>query len=102
MKGYGDPALRKFNHPAPLRPQHAPYDWIRPAYGSHKPQTAIEASSATPLDKAETLCIQSINSTFMYYGRGVDPCILVALNESATEQAAPTTDILDETTFWLC
>ena len=27
----------------------------------------------------------------MYYGRGIDPCIPVALNEIATEQAAPTT-----------
>ncbi len=28
----------------------------------------------------------------MYYGRAVDPCILVALNEISTEQAKPTTD----------
>jgi hypothetical protein len=33
----------------------------------------------------------------MYYGCGVDPCILVALNEIATEQAAPTTDTASQT-----
>ena len=97
MKGYVDRALKKFDHPAPLHPQHAPHDWFRPAYGSRTPQTATEASSAAPLDKAGTLRIQSINGTFMYYGRGVGPCILVALNKIATEQAAPTTDTIAET-----
>jgi hypothetical protein len=35
----------------------------------------------------------------MYYGRGVDPCILVALNEIASEQATPTTTTINKTTM---
>ena len=36
--------------------------------------------------------MQSISGTFLYYGRGVDPCILPTLNDIASEQAKPTTD----------
>ena len=34
--------------------------------------------------------IQSINPSFLYYGRAIDPTILTALNEIATQQAKPT------------
>jgi hypothetical protein len=85
----------------PLHAQHAPHEWIQPAYGSRKPKSPTVASSAKPLDKAGTTRIQSINDTFMYYGRGIDPCILVALNEITTEQAAPTTATASKTDMLL-
>jgi len=97
MHGYVDRALKKFNHPAPLHPQHAPHQWTQPAYGSRQPQKPTEASQAQPLDKLGTTRIQSIAGTFMYYGRACDPCILPALNEIATEQASPTTDTIGKT-----
>jgi len=92
MPGYVERALTKFQHPAPLRAQHAPHKWIEPVYGSRKPQSPTPDSAAQPLDKPGTKRIQSINGTFMYYGRACDPCILPTLNEIATEQASPTTD----------
>jgi hypothetical protein len=97
MDGYVWRALIKFGHPAPWRAQHAPHKWTAPVYGSRKPQNPTEYCSATKLDKAGTIRVQSVNGTFMYYGRGVDPCILVALNDISTEQAAPTTETLEKT-----
>jgi hypothetical protein len=51
MPGYINRALKKFNHSAPLRDQHAPHKWIEPAYGSQKPQSPTPESTAQPLDK---------------------------------------------------
>ena len=97
MPGYVDRALTKFQHPKPLRPQHAPPKWIKPVYGSRTPQTPTPSSAAQLLDKPGTKRIQQINGTFMYYGRACDPCILPALNEIATEQASPTTETIERT-----
>ena len=36
--------------------------------------------------------MQIISGTFLYYDRGVDPCILPMLNEITSEQAKPTTN----------
>jgi hypothetical protein len=73
MPGYVDRALKKCNRPAPIRQQHAPHNWIEPAYGSHKPQSPTPVSTAQPLDKHGTTRIQAINGTFMYYGKPVTP-----------------------------
>jgi hypothetical protein len=97
MPGYVIRALCKFKHRAPKRPQHAPHAWVEPVYGSRQQQQPTKAASAAPLDPEGTLRVQQVNGTFMYYGRGVDPCILVALNEIASEQAKPTTDTRDKT-----
>jgi hypothetical protein len=97
MPGYVPRGLAKFNHPPPLRPQHAPHKWVEPIYGSKTPQNPTTASTAPYLDKQGIHRIQSISGTFLYYGRGCDPCILPALNEIASEQAAPTTNTLETT-----
>jgi hypothetical protein len=99
MPGYVECALTKFGHPAPTRPQHAPHKWIEPVYGSKQQQTPTKETSAPLLDPKGTLRVQSINGTFMYYRRAVDPCILVALNEIALEQAKATTDTQDKTSM---
>jgi hypothetical protein len=92
MPDYVPSALAKFKHPAPSSPQHAPHKWVEPAYGSRQPQAPTLASTAPLLDKHGITRIQSINGTFLYYGRACDPCILPALNELASAQASPTTD----------
>ena len=99
MPGYVTRKLKTFNHPAPLRSQHAPHQWSAPIYGSGKPQDPTPDSKARPLDKQGTTRIQAINSTFMHYGRACDPCILPALNEIASEQASPMTDTITRTTM---
>ena len=42
------------------------------------------------LNKKDTTLVQSKVGTFLYYGRAVDPTILVALNQIGTEQSKPT------------
>jgi hypothetical protein len=97
MPGYVERALKKFNHPAPLRKQYAPHKWIEPAYGSRKPQSPTPDSAAQPLNEQGTTRIQAISGTFLYYGRACEPCILPALNEIASEQASPTTETVART-----
>jgi hypothetical protein len=99
MPGYVPRALKRFDHPPPLRPQHAPHKWQAPIYGSRVPQTATAASKAEPLEKDGTTRIQQISGTFLYYSN-VDYCILPALNEISSEQSAPTTDTEDSSN-WL-
>jgi hypothetical protein len=91
MPGYVTRALSKFQHPAPTRSQHTPHQWIEPVYGSKQQQKPTKATGAKPLDATGTKRVQSVNGKFMYYGRAVDPCILVALNEFSAEQAKHTT-----------
>jgi hypothetical protein len=64
-----------------------------------KPQIPTAKSTAQPLNASGTTRVQAINRTFMYYGGGADPCIIVALNKIASEQAAPTTTTIDKTTM---
>jgi hypothetical protein len=87
MPGYVTRALSKFQHPAPKWSQHAPHQWIEPVYGSKQQQKPIEPTGAKLLEATGTKRVQSVNGTVMYYGRAVDPCTLVALNKSSTEQA---------------
>jgi hypothetical protein len=97
MPGYVPRALAKCNHPPPLRPQHAPHKWIEPVYGSKKPQNPAATSKAPSLDKHGIHRVQSISGTFLYYSCGCDPCILPALNEIASEQAARATHTRETT-----
>ena len=97
MPGYVDRALKFFDHPVPKRPQHAPHTWIEPVFRSNQQQKPTAVSSAAPLDPHGTTRVQAINGTFMYYGRACYPCILVALNEIASEQSKPTTDTMAKT-----
>lgn len=49
------------------------------------------------LDKEGIKRIQGISGTFHYYGQGVDPTILPALHEIASQQSKPTKDTLERT-----
>jgi hypothetical protein len=89
MPGYVVEALRKFQHHPLTYPQHAPHKWTIPAYGQ-KIQYALPPSSLPILDFKGIKRIQSINGTFLYYARAVDPCMLPAINEISTSQAQPT------------
>ena len=76
MPGYVIRVLNFFNNSTPHKPQHAPHTWIEPTYGSRRQQPPTEQSSAPLLDEKETKRVQSISCTFLYYVRGVEPCIL--------------------------
>ena len=89
MPNYVNKKLTKFNHQKPTRPQYAPHKWMKPVYG-RKLQYAPPPDRSDFLDAKGATRIQSINGPFLYYGRAVDPTILTALNEIATQQSKPT------------
>ena len=89
MPHYVNKKLHKFRHTKSHRPQYAPHKWLKPAY-RRKLQYAPPPDTTDYLPKSGITRIQSINGSFLYYGRAVDPTILTALNDIATQQVKPT------------
>jgi hypothetical protein len=88
MPDYVPKALNTLRHPSPSKPQHAPHLWTVPVYGA---KTQLATNDITPLlDKLGIHRVQQISGLFLYYSRGCDPTIIVALNEISNNQAAPT------------
>ena len=82
-------ALAKYDHKQPKKQEFAPFRYNHPVYG--KRSQIIEKETNLPiLPKRQITQVQSKIGTCLYYARGVDPTILVALNKLATEQAQPT------------
>jgi hypothetical protein len=96
-KGYVDLAMPKcvmkqltcYAHPAPLKPQHCPYSLNPVTYGKEN-QAPAPTDDSPLLNKASKKCIQQIIGSFLYYARAVDPTILMALSDIATQQLTPT------------
>ncbi len=95
MPGYVVRALHRFQHPPPSSPQYAPHRWSMPAYGQKVQFVRLHASSPLLTKKEDIRFVQSVSGTFLYYGRAVDPTMLVALNEIASVQAKPTEATID-------
>jgi len=89
MPGYVEKALHKFQHPAPSRPEHAPYKWKRPVYGTG-PQLTEPPDESAKLDAAGINEIQQVIGTMLYYGRAVDPTVLAAIGTIGAEQSQAT------------
>ena len=89
MPKYVQKKLNKFRYSPPTRPQYAPHKRLKPAYGQ-KLQYAPPPDNSDILDPEGITRIQSINGSFLYYGRAVDLTILTALNKIATQQSKPT------------
>ena len=88
MPGYCQEALVRFGHKL-RRKRDQPHCHEAPAYGQ-KVQFAKEEDKSPKIDKEKTKFIQQVTGTFLYYGRCVDPTMLVALSAIAADQAAPT------------
>ena len=89
MPGYIPTTFHKFQQKPPARPQDVPYPWNKFFYGKHI-QLATQQRSAPKPNSTDTNSVQSINVTFLYYNREVDPTMLPALNKISTCQSAPT------------
>lgn len=83
MPQYIKKALHRFQHPVPLKPQHAPYAWTAPAYGK-QPQASTPHDFSPPLDSRQTTRLQEIVGVLLYYARAVDNTMLVALSAIAS------------------
>ena len=94
MPKYIEYLLHKCQH-NPSVPTYTPFKWTVPQYGKTQ-QFAKPTDTAPKLDKKGIKYVQSVIGSLLYYGRAVDPTILVALNELSTEQASPTTNTLQK------
>ena len=81
--------LQRLRHIFPSRLQYAPHQWTVPIYGQNR-QYAKPLDWSPKLDTEGIKRVQSIVGSFLYYARAIDNTILVALNEIAAAQAAPT------------
>jgi hypothetical protein len=82
MPIYVPKALLTLRHPPPTKPQHSPHPWTAPVYGQ---TVQLANTDLSPLlDKLGIKRVQQISGLFLYYSRGCDPTILVALNEIPT------------------
>jgi hypothetical protein len=88
MPDYVPKALLTLRHPPPKVPQHAPHQWTAPVYGAKEQLATTDISPL--LDKVGIHRVQQISGLFLYYSRGCDPTIIVALNEISNNQASPT------------
>ena len=88
MPDYIPKAMLTLQHPQPSKAQHSPHRWTAPAYGQ---KVQLANSDLTPLlDKLGIKRVQQVSGLFLYYSRGCDPTIVVALNEISNNQASPT------------
>ena len=86
MPGYVKKALERFQHPAPKRPQHSPYAWTAPNYGSAV-QYAADEDTSEPLLADGIQRLQEIVGVFLFYARAVDSSMLPALGSLASAQS---------------
>jgi hypothetical protein len=88
MPNYINKTLRKYQHPAPLKPQHAPYRATPIQFGAQV-QTVMTDTTA-PLSKERIKRLQDIVGTLLYYGSTVDLTILPDISAIVPRQAQGT------------
>jgi hypothetical protein len=84
MPGYIKAALHKYQHPAPARPEHAPYTWNPPIYGA-KTQFASDPKPSPAISEKDVNKLQQLTGTLLYYARAVDPTLFMPINILASE-----------------
>mmetsp|Transcript_35759 Transcript_35759/g.55005 ORF Transcript_35759/g.55005 Transcript_35759/m.55005 type:complete len:135 (-) Transcript_35759:380-784(-) len=95
MSGYVQKALRRVQHPPPIKPQNQPHEHTVPNYGATQQYTNTPTKEPT-LDTANKIFIQQVLGAFLYYARAIDHTMLVALSAIAAEQATPTNSIVNK------
>lgn len=89
MPQYIPSELQKLGHIPPTTPQHSPHQHTVPRYGQCI-QYAPDDDDSPLLRPKQITYVQSVLGTLLYYARAVDPTLLPALNELATQQSSPT------------
>jgi hypothetical protein len=93
MPNYIPKALLKYQHPAPLKPLHAPYKAAPIQFGAQV-QTVMTDTTA-PLSKECIKRVQDIAGTLLYYGCAVGPTILQVISAITSHQAQGTEAMAD-------
>jgi hypothetical protein len=81
--------LTCYSHLTPLKPQHCPFAPNPVIYGKNN-QAPNPTNDSLLLDDASKKHIQQVVGNFLYYAQAVDPTILMALSDIATQQTVPT------------
>ena len=91
MPNYIIKALHHLQYKPSTYPQYSPHPHTPIKYGiKGMRQYATSPDTSAYLTPQETTHLQSVVGSFLYYARAVDPTILPALNEIASQQAQPT------------
>ena len=92
--------LLKYNHPMPSRKQDSPFPIPHTRFG--KASQELPEKDETPiLNEKDKKIIQQVTGSFLYYGRAVDPTIVMALSTIASQQSAPTENTMKLTKHFL-
>jgi hypothetical protein len=89
MPGYIKAALHKYQHPAPARPEHAPYMWNPHIYGAQA-QFVNETTPSPALSDKDVNILQQLTGKLLYYTRANDPTLIMPINVLASEQSNAT------------
>ena len=89
MPGYIERALQRFQHMAPAVPEDSPHPYTPPKLGAQN-QNADTPEANVILNASDTLHLQTVLGTLLYYARAVDLTLLTALGELATQQTCAT------------
>ena len=100
MPAYVRKQLTRYAHPTPKKPQYCPYTPNPITYGSKSNEMA-PINDSPPLDDAGKKRIQQVVGSFLYYARAVDPTILMALSDIASQQNKPTEKTMQRVTQFL-
>jgi hypothetical protein len=100
MLKYVPEALAQFRHKAPQTPQHQPYPHVRPTYRATRQYAETQDTSEQSI-KEETIYVQEVIGTILYYSRCVDAPMLPALGTLATQQASPTKNMMKKIKHFL-
>jgi hypothetical protein len=97
MPNYIQQALHNFEHNTPTQQQHAPYPWRAPTSGT-KIQLTPPPDNTPLIDKKKIMRTQKLLGTLIYWGRAVNPTIIPAISELASEQATSTETTVEKLT----
>jgi hypothetical protein len=85
--------LHKYKHKMPKKPQHCPYTPAPKQYGA-KAQASLPSNISPKLSDDEIKVIQRVVGGILYYVRGVDITVLMALSSIASKQTRGTTNTM--------
>ena len=100
VPGYVQKSLKKFGHPKPAKPQHAPAKAAPIQYGA-KVQEATPDDTSPQLTPDGIKRIQEIVGTFGWYARASDPTMEQTLSSIAGRQSNATQQLRDEVVQFL-
>jgi len=95
MPGYIKKLLLKYKHRMPTKPQHCPYAPAPKQYGA-KAQAPLPVDISPKLSPDKIKEIQRVVGSILYYARGVDITVLMALSFIAIEQSKGTTNTIEK------